>query len=105
MAIGPIELNGAMTRLQDFTSLKHNEDTKGVVDQTNFQTEFHKEIDNKLTQVHKGDDTLYGEEKYDAKEKGHGSYESDGGKRRKQENKKSSGKVVPKSYKSFDIKI
>ncbi len=105
MAIGPVELNGAMTRLQDFTSQKHNEDIKGVVDQSNFQTQFNKEIGNKLNQVHKSDDADQSETKYDAKEKGHGSYEGDGGKRRQKEEQPKDGKVIPKTYGSFDVKV
>lgn len=105
MAIGPIELNGAMTRLQDYTSMKHNEDIKGMVDQNNFQTQFHKEIDTKLNQVHKSDDPENGNSKYDAKEKGKGSYEGDGGQKRKDEPEKKNDKVVLKGYSGFDMKI
>ncbi len=105
MGIGPVELNGAMTRLQDFTSQKHNQDIKGIVDQSNYQTQFNKEIGNKLNQVHKSDDPDNGEMKFDAKEKGHGSYEGDGGKGRNKEEKKQDGKVTPKTYGNFDIKI
>ena len=105
MAIGPVELNGAMTRLQDLTSQKHNEDIKGIVDQSNYHTQFNKEIGNKLNQVHKSDDTNNKEAKYDAKEKGHGSYEGDGGKRHNKEEKKQDGKVTPKTFGNFDIKI
>ena len=106
MAIGPVILNGAMTRVQDYAQMKQSEDTKGIVDQNNFQTQFNREIDNKLNQVHESDDTQNGEAKYDAKEKGNGSYEGDGGKRRgKQEEKDKDGKVIPKQYANFDIKI
>lgn len=105
MAIGPVELNGAMTRLQDFTSMKHNEDTKGLVDQTNFQTQFHQEIDSRLNQVHKSDNAENGETKYDAKDKGKNSYEGDGGKKKKNDFSKEEGKVVRKGYSGFDMKI
>ena len=36
MAIGFVEMQGQITRAQDFTTVKHNEDTKGLVDQSNF---------------------------------------------------------------------
>ena len=105
MAIGPVELNGAMTRLQDITSQKHNENVKGAVDQTNFQAEFKKEIDTRLNQVHKGDDPKNGNTRYDAKEKGNGSYEGDGGRKRKKEQTPKDGKVLVKGHGGFDIKI
>lgn len=106
MAIGPVVLNGAMTRVQDYAQLKQNEDAKGMTDQTNFQAQFKHEIDHKLNQVHKSDDTQNGETKYDAKEKGNGTYEGDGGKHRKnQESDDVDGKVIPKFHTNFDIKI
>ena len=37
MTISRVELQGQVTRAQDFTTIKQNEDNKGVVDQTNFQ--------------------------------------------------------------------
>lgn len=42
MSISRIELQGTITRAQDYTAIKHNEDNKGIVDQSNFQTQFHK---------------------------------------------------------------
>ncbi len=105
MAIGPIELNNSMTRLQDFTTQKHNEEVKGVVDQGNFQSQFKKEIDDRLNQVHHTDEAQNGESKFDAKEKGHGSYEGDGGKNRKKGSSMPEGRVVPKGQGGFDIKI
>lgn len=108
MAIGPVILNGAVTRVQDYAQLKQNEDTKGVIDQNNFQTQFNREIGNKLNQVHESDNAENGEAKYDAKEKGNGSYDGDGGKRREQQDEKSKnadGRVISKTYSNFDIKI
>ena len=36
MAIGFVEMQGQITRAQDFMTVKHNEDTKGLVDQSIF---------------------------------------------------------------------
>ncbi len=104
MTISRIELQGQITRAQDFTTIKQNEDNKGMVDQTNFQNQFHQNIDQHLHQVRRGDATENQNKKFDAKEKGNGNYEGDGGKRR---NKKEEpdGKVIPKGQGSFDIKI
>ena len=107
MSISRIELQGTITRAQDYTAIKHNEDNKGIVDQSNFQTQFHKAVENKVTQVHKGDDTEKGNTKYDAKEKGKGQYSGDGGKHRKkdQDSDDIDGKVILKGIGRFDMKI
>lgn len=104
MAISPLVFNGSVTRMQDVSTMKHNEDMKGMVDQTNFQTTFNKQIDNKLNQVHRSDDTENHQKKFDAKEKGDNEYKGDGGKKRK-ENAGPDGKVVPKAYSGFDMKV
>ena len=83
MAISPLMFNGSVTRMQDVTQVKHNEDMKGVVDQTNFQNAFHKQIDHKLNQVHQSDNAENRQKKFDAKDKGDNEYSGDGGKRRK----------------------
>ena len=35
MAIGFVEMQGQITRAQDYTTMKHNDDTKGMVEQAN----------------------------------------------------------------------
>lgn len=104
MAISPILLNGSVTRMQDITQVKQNEDMKGMVDQTNFQNTFHKEIDHKLNHVHQSDNAENHQKKFDAKEKGDNEYSGDGGKRRRQ-NKRQDGTVIAKTQGGFDIKI
>ena len=54
-------------------------------------------------QVVHADETLFKEERFDAKEKGRNGYAGDGGKRRKKA--KGDGKVVAKSEGGFDMKI
>ena len=39
MAIGPIELNGVISRTQDVTTIKQHEDQKAQIDQNNFQNQ------------------------------------------------------------------
>ena len=104
MAIGQVDLNHAMTRIQDFTTQKHNEDNKGMVDQGHFQTQFHKELNTNMKQVVKPEQTEYQNKKFDAKEKGDGQYSGDGGKNRKK-GQKSDGRVVSKRETGFDVKI
>lgn len=105
MTISRVEIQGQVTRAQDFTTLKHNEDNKGLVDQSNFQRQFENNVDNKMRQVRQGDRAENEGKRFDAKDKGNGSYAGDGGAKRRQEEKEKDGKVVLKGQSSFDIKI
>lgn len=104
MAISPLLFNGTVTRMQDVSTMKQNEDMKGMVDQSNFQTTFNKQIDTKMNRVHKSDDAENRQKKFDAKNKGDNEYSGDGGKQR-QGNNKDEGKVICKTQGGFDIKI
>lgn len=106
MSISRVVLQGQVTRAQDFTTIKQNEDNKGMVDQTNFHRQFDQTVDNRLRQVNQSDHAENQNKRFDAKEKGSQSYEGDGGQRRKKEDKKEEdGKVFLKGRGSFDIKI
>ncbi len=106
MTISRIELQGQVTRAQDFTTVKQNQDNKGLIDQSNIQTQFDRNVDDKLRQVNQGERTENEGKRFDAQEKGDGTYYGDGGKRRKkEEEKESDGKVILKGQNSFDIKI
>lgn len=105
MAITPILFNGTVSKMQDVTTLKHNEDAKGMVDQGNFQNAFHKEIDTRLNQVNQSDAAENRQKKFDAKDKGDNTYEGDGGRQRKKEKEKTDGQVVAKKMQRFDMKI
>lgn len=105
MTISRVALQGQVTRAQDFTTIKQNEDNKGMVDQTNFQRQFDQTVDNRLRQVNQSNRTENEGKRFDAKEKGGGSYDGDGGQKRKKEEKEKDGKVLIKGRSSFDIKI
>lgn len=105
MAISRVELQGQFTRAQDFTTIKQNEDNKGMVDQSNFQKHMERTVDDKLHQVRKGDDAENRGQKFDAKEKGKNSYAGDGGKRRNKQEKDRDDKVILKTQGGFDMKI
>ncbi len=109
MTISRIELQGQVTRAQDFTTVKQNQDNKGLIDQSNIQTQFNRNVEDKLHQVGQGERTENEGKRMDAREKGEGSeggYYGDGGKRRRQEDEKESdGKVILKGQAGFDIKI
>lgn len=103
MAIGSISLQGQITRAQDFSTQKQNEDNKVAVDQGNFQSQFNKEVNHNLNRVHQSDNTENQGKKFDAKEKGKGEYSGDGGRRRKQQEKNEQMPSRPQH--GFDIKI
>ncbi len=104
MAIGPIELTGMVTRSQDISLLKQNEDNKPILDQNHIQVNVQKKTDVQTKQVRNADNADYHEYRYDAKEKGNGSYQ-DNRKKDKNKNKKEDGKVVVKQSSGFDMKI
>lgn len=104
MTISRIELQGQITRTQDFTTIKQNEDNKGMVDQLNYQKVFDQNVETKVRQVRQGDRSENEGKRFDAKEEGNGRYSGDGGKRRKKEEEKD-GRVVLKGHGGFDMKI
>lgn len=104
MAIGQIEIQGQITRAQDFTAIKHNEDTRGAVEQANVSNQFSKQVEAQVTKVNRGDQPEYYNKKFDAKDKGSNEYHGDGGQnRKKKEQKEPDGKVLLKRVGSFDI--
>ncbi|MCM1121458.1 MAG: hypothetical protein NC416_02625 [Eubacterium sp.] len=106
MAIGFVELQGQITRAQDFTTVKHNEDTKGMVEQANFGQQMTKQVEKQVNRVNKGDQPEYHERKFDAKDKGSNEYHGDGGqarKRKKTENP--DGKVLMKKAEKIDFSV
>lgn len=106
MAIGQIEIQGQITRAQDFTTYKHNEDTKGMVDQSNVGMQFAKQVESQLAKVNRGNQPEYQNKKFDAKEKGSNEYNGDGGRNRKEKKEaESDGKVILKGMGSFDISL
>lgn len=104
MAIGQVELNSAMTRIQDFTTIKHNEDQRGMVQQNQIQQQFSKQLDTHIRHVAKSEQSEYQNKKFDAKEKGSNQYSGDGGKHRKKD-QSSDGKYFKRSETGFDVKI
>lgn len=105
MTISRVELQGQVTRAQDFTTIKHNEDNKVTVEQTNIQRQFDQNVDMKLRHVNQGEQAQNQQKRFDAKEKGNGTYSGDGGKRRKKEEKEKDGTVTLKSRGGFDMRI
>ena len=84
MAISPIEFHGTISRAQDMTTMKHNEDHKGMVNQSNFQMKMDKQLEHQMSRVRDSDNADKKKDQTDAKEKGNGHYSGDGGKNRRQ---------------------
>ena len=103
MAFGSIELT-TISRAQDYTTIKHNEDNKVNVDQANFSEQFQKTTEQNIREVRHSDNTQWHENKPDAKEKGKGSYAGDGGAKRKK-SVSQEGRVVLKGTSHFDMSV
>jgi hypothetical protein len=99
MAIGFVEMQGQISRTPDFTTIKHNEDTKGMVDQANTVQQQEKQVERQVNRVNKGDQPEYHEKGFDAKNKGDNEYAGDGGKgRNKKKEQEKDGKVLYKGH-------
>lgn len=104
MAIGPIEMTGMVTRSQDISLFKQNEDNKPMIDQSNIQVNVQKKVQDQNQQVNNADNAEYHEYRYDAKEKGNGSYQENKN-RNKKDKKKEDGTVIVKQSSGFDMRI
>ena len=105
MAIGGIEMT-SIVRSQDYTTIKFNEDSKGVMQQSNLITSMHQQEEQKAKQVNQGEDADWQQKKFDAREKGNGHYAGNSGQRnKKQEKEKEKAKNALYHSTGFDIKI
>lgn len=102
MAFGSIEVV-TLTRTQDYTTIKHNEDNKGNVAQTSIGQQLKKEADQSTREVRSSDNTDWQNKKFDAKEKGSNEYSGNGGSNRRKQEKE--GRVLLKGQQGFDVKI
>ena len=92
--VSPIELNGMVTRTQDFSAVKQHEDMKSVVDQNNSQAQVDRNVEHDAHSVTQGQKA---QTEGDNAGGGLGSYFGDGGRnRKKKEEDSSNGKVVLK---------
>ena len=102
MALGSINIV-TMTRSQDFTTIKQNEDNRSAMTQMTIGQKEDKEIKLRSQQVVQKEETQWHQRKFDAKEQGDNRYAGDGGKHRK--NGKPVEQVVVKGQQGFDVKI
>lgn len=106
MSIDAVHLNGAMTGVQDYTTMKHHEEGKVHLDQSNIMNEVNKGAEDKSHQVVNKDNSAKADNQTDARNGGNGTYAGDGGMfRKKKDAVPEDGKVVPKHTGGFDMKI
>ncbi|MCQ2519327.1 MAG: hypothetical protein MJ107_02225 [Lachnospiraceae bacterium] len=105
MAIGPIEIQGSITRLQDFAIQRQNEDAKVVSDQTQVAADVKKETENRSSSVSRSDETENNQNKFDAREKGSNEYTRNDNKKKKDEKEKEGKVLIKNQTASFDIRI
>lgn len=99
--MGTIEI-ASIPRVQDFTTIKHQEDNRAALAQMNMNQQSGKEIQDRSKQVNQTQEAVWHQKKFDAKEKGGNEYSGDGGKRR---GSKQVAQVVVKGQQGFDVKI
>ena len=108
MPFGQMDIT-AVTRVQDFATIKHNEDHKAFVDQSNIGHQVQKETEQKPNQINESENANMHMKQFDARSKGDNQYAGDGGKHRNKEHKEnekaSKDKVVVKGQHGFDVKI
>lgn len=104
MAVGTIQ-NATIARVQDYSTIKQNEDNKGLISQINISQDREEDNQQKARQVRSGEETNWQNKRHDAKEKGSNEYRGDGGKNR--QDKKPADQMVIKDQprQSFDMKI
>ena len=107
MSITPLGLNAMIQRTNDIGIIKQNEDNKPIMEQHNIQTQQAKQEHELTHKVARTDEKENDNFRYDAKEKGNGSYQEQKNKKRKsKESVSDNGKVILKGQMNhFDIKI
>lgn len=104
MAVGTIQ-NATIARVQDFSTIKQNEDNKGYMNQVSIGQAREEDNQQKARQVRAGEEPNWQSKRHDARDKGSNEYSGDGG--RKRQGKKQVEQVVIKDrpWQSFDTKI
>ncbi len=112
MSINRVDLQGALMRTSDMSTIRQNEENKAALHQANFQTHFSKETDHNSERVQETKEKGNAEFYFDAKEKSNNEYSGDGGRRKGEAQEKEAGlvgregKVIRQDiHSSFDFKV
>lgn len=92
-----------ITRTQDYTPIKQNEDNKGFIQQSTLGQDQRKDVEQRAREVRSSDNSDWQNKKFDAKEKGSNEYSGNGGNNRRQPEKQD--RMVIKGHQGFDMKI
>lgn len=103
MAFGSIEFT-TISRAQDYTTIKQNEDNKAFIDQTNLGHIAQQNEDIKANTVVDSQNADWHNKRQDAREKGSNEYAGDGGQKRGRK-EEPDGRVIIKGQGGFDLKI
>ena len=106
MSVSPVSFNGMIQRTNDVSTIKQNEDAKPGLEQHNIQVQQVKQEHALTHTVMRPNQKENEQKRYDAKEKGNGTYQKREQKKKPSVKKISEDKVVVKGQSSgFDIKI
>lgn len=100
--MGNIQI-ATITRTQDYSPIKQNEDNRSIVQQTTIGQEQKKDVEQRTREVRSSDNSDWQSKQFDAKEKGENEYSGNGGSQRKKQEHRD--RVVVKGHQGFDIKI
>lgn len=103
MAVSTIVLNGTIQQTNDVLLNHTREQHKSALDQGHILSQEVRQEQQKAQRVVHSDESRFRQERFDAKEKGNGSYQGDGGRNRKRQSE--DGRVITKPEGGFDIKI
>ena len=104
MAVSAIQ-NATIARVQDFSTIKQNEDNKGYMNQVSIGQDQEEDNQQKARQVRSGEEAEWKNKRQDAREKGSNEYHGDGGRRRKGTAPTEQMVIKDRPYQSFDMKI
>ena len=101
MAIGMVELQGGIPRVQDFQQFQHNENENVLIYQDNQQRSMEEKVDTDNHSVHEKEDA----DKSSDSEDNNNTYGGDGGRNRHKKASKPADRIIEKNKMSFDVKI
>lgn len=104
MAIGAIEMQGQILRTQDYSTIKHQEDSRADINQANIQQTRQVEENRQFNRVSASSRTEDQQTNSDASDKGSNEYSGDGGRQRREarERRAADGKVFIKAVQKMN---
>lgn len=104
MAVSAIQ-NATIARVQDYSTIKQNEDNKGYMNQVSIGQNREEDNQQKARQVRSGEEAEWKNKRQDAREKGSNEYHGDGGRKRKGTEPAQQMVIKDHPRHGFDMKI